>query len=306
MFRIKALILAVVIFAACKKDDIKPQLAEGKISLEGVALKDTLIKDMHAGMDSAAVIAIKAVMNGEVSKFDHIVTIRTDTSRMRNYRAKYGDAKVLPAKNYFFYNSQTRIPAGASVSDSIELNITQQSSLRQLTEYVLPIVISQIDGSAVGVSQEEVLYLILKTGKSTNISKLDWTIASVSGEGGNSNRATNLLDNSPSTTWASGSSMPQNVVINFGEEIIFSGVTYTPDPALGAQGAYPTSVKIEFSLDGTTWEDKGTFEGSLPPAIWRQDFGLTSAQYMRFTVVNVVPVFGFFYIAYIGDISLIP
>lgn len=309
MIRIQLLliILTLSLFAACKKDDVKETLPVGSVSLEGVPLKDTIIREMHAGFDSAVAIGIKAVLNTGVSKADHYVTIRQDTSRMREYRAKYGNARVLPSGNFFFYSTQVRIPAGKSISDSILLNITRQSSLRQLTEYVLPIVINQVDGRTESVNEEEVLFLVVKTGKGTSISKLDWTIADFSGSASiNTNLPVNLLDVSTGTSWATAIGMPQYVVIDFGDAILFSGVSYAADPVIAKDQGYPTQVKFELSMDGTTWEDKGTFEGVRPPAAFSHSFGLTTARYMRFSVLAVVPIFGFAHFAYIGDLSLIP
>src|SRR5690606_36428125 len=99
---------------------------------------------------------------------------------------------------------------------------------------------------------------------------------------------TNVLDgDNANTYWTSNitQQMPQWITINFNGEIIFNAVNYHLPPLLGypAQGGYPTSIKIETSMDGAQWSDRGTFTGNIKDNMQTLELGETVARYLRFT-----------------------
>lgn len=299
-------ILAICLVAACKKDEVKPSLPPRSISIQGLAAKDTMLKNMPVLKDTPVIINLNAVLEGQVSMVDHIVTFRVDTTRLSEYRLKYGNATLLPYNAYLLFRSRCRIPAGASVSDSVQLNLTAQTTLKPETLYVLPIVIQNVDGSTDPVAAQQVLYIVIKTGKALDIDKSTWRIVSVSSTLAGS-PATNLLDKDINTEWGSDFfGVPANIVFDFSQPINFSGVTYrVNDSYYVTGGGYPVKVKIEVSMDLSTWIDKGTYNGITTPGTWSQSIGATTARYMRFTVLEAAPLFGFS-IAILGDVSLIP
>lgn len=300
-------IVAASILFACRKDEsIKSPLPSSAVSIQGVALKDSVVKQVSIGKDSAIVIAMKAVLNNGASTSEHIVNFRTDSTRITAYRAKYGAATLLPASSYYFFQSQCRIPAGAITSDSVQLNIVAQKKLEPLTVYVLPVVIANVDADANPVTPGQVFYIVVKTGKRPTISKDNWKIVSVTSEDPTA-PATELLDNAPSTVWGTqfGVPMPQGVTIDFGEQLSFRRLSYTTPADYFAYGGYATKVKIEVSDNGSTWIDKGSFDGTTKPIMEEIVLGATSARYLRFTVLSSAPFFGFD-ILFLGDISLYP
>lgn len=298
-------LLAAAIVSACKKDEAKPAVTPGSISIVALATKDTLMQNVPAGMDSVIVIGLKAILNSGVSTGDHFVSFKADTSHMVKFRARFGSGTTLPSDNFRFFRSRCRIPAGTTVSDMAELNIFQQTSLRAESEYVLPVVISEMDGNSEAAVPGEVLYIIVKTGRSPIVLKNDWTIHEVSSQN-TSGPAINLLDNNVNTTWVNGNyGFPQHVTFNFGETITFSGVSYeVPAINYATLGGYPTRFQIETSLDGVTWDDKGTFDGVTTAVAWQRNIGTTNARYLRYTVHAATKFWGVFDIVYIGDISL--
>lgn len=305
-FEIIIFFLLVVGLIACNKSNSTSSLEIGKITIYGLDTKDTLCKEVPIKKDSAIVLSLRAVLQGAPSNKEHIISFKADTSRMSAYRSKYGVAKTLPGSSYLFYRSECRINAGTNISDSIELNLIKQTDLLPETEYVLPVVIRQIDGTTDFVSKNSVLFLVLKTGKAAGYSKAAWTIAAVSSQA-SMGQAINLLDNNVSTTWNTGSGMPQFVTIDFGVSLEFNKVTYTTPAqyySSAYNGGFPTQVKIEVSIDGNNWIDKGTYTGTAIAETWIQDIGITTARYLRFNILAVKPLAGVFHIAYIGDIGL--
>lgn len=302
----------VLLLAACSKDDkTKITLPAGSVSFELAASKDTLEMPVSILKDSTITIAIKAALSGSASTSDHWVNFAVDTTKMSAYRAKYGSsALLLPAPSWLFYRSMTRIAAGASSSESAVLNIGQQTKLTEYSTYVLPLVIQSVDGNVDGVASNRVVYLVFKTGKPLFVNKTGWTIAGFSSVNG-TNAAATILDNNDATTyWASNitQSMPQWVAINFNRTVTFTTVNYYLPTALAypKNGGYPTSIKIETSMDGTAWVDKGTYAGNIANNMQSITIGETTARYLRFTVLASVKYSSAYDAVFISGISLIP
>jgi BT_3987-like, N-terminal domain len=155
-------IVAMVLLSACRKEREKLSLPPGSISIHGLAAKDTLVREVSIARDTFVIIGLQAGLDGPVATNDHIVTFRPDTARLSAYHARYGNAMALPAENYFFFRSQARIQAGASLSDSIQLNLVTQTSLKPGTVYVLPVTIGDVDGTADAIAPKQVLYIVVK------------------------------------------------------------------------------------------------------------------------------------------------
>lgn len=303
-------ICIIAFLTACSKDNTPAALPEGSISFQLAADKDTIEMPLSILKDSAIVIGLQAILSGTSAAADHWVNFGVDTTKIAAYRAKYGTATLLPSSSWLFYKSMTRISRGISISDSAQLNIGQQTKLVEYTTYVLPVVIESVDGNTDGSGSKRVVYFVFKTGKPLFVNKAGWTIAGFSSINGTS-VAANLLDNNNLTTlWASSiaQQMPQWVSISFNKEISFVSLVYYIPPALKypTLGGYPTSIKIEVSMDGTTWVDKGTFEGNITNNMQTIDLGLTTARYLRFTSLAVVKYSASYDAVFISGISLVP
>jgi len=305
------LILAAGIFASCSKDNNGSFLTPGSVFILQNNGADTLVQEVSILKDTIVVIGLHAALDGRSATQNHTVTFRIDSTRMNSFKNNYGDALLLPRESYYFYRPQVQIASGASVSDSVQINLVKQTNLKSETTYVLPLVINNVDGDREAMVMDQVFYLVVKTGKIPPTSKSNWTIAGYSSQLG-ANVATNVLDNDDqNTVWASSPGpMPQYLIINFGARISFSGVTYrTPTMYYtnASLGGYPTRVKIEVSDDATTWTDKGTYDGILGPETWTQSIGPTSAQYMKFSVLAAAPYAnGAAELTLVGGIGLIP
>ncbi len=300
----------MVLLTACSKDDTRTLLPGGSISFQQVAGKDTLEMPLSVLQDSPVVLDIKAVLSGTVSSGEHRVSFAVDTTKITDFRARYGNALLLPATSYLFYKPTTLISAGAFVSDPAQLNIGQQTKLTEYSTYVLPVVIKSVDGNAEETATNQVLYYVFKTGKPLFVNKTSWTIAGFSSQNGTL-APTNLLDaNNLTTYWVSNitQQMPQWVAINFNKEVTFMALNYYFPTALKypTSGGYPTSIQIETSMDGTTWVNKGVFAGNLVNNMQTLNTGLTTARYLRFTSLAAVKYNSAYDAVFISGISLIP
>ena len=301
---------AMVLLAACSKEGVKVVLPDGSVSFDRAAGKDTVETALSILKDSTMVLKLNATLSAEPSSDDHWVTFAVDTTKILDYRAKYGNAVVLPRGAYLFHKPMTRIPAGGTVSEAAELNIAAQTKLMEYTTYVLPVVINAVDGKIEGTATSRVIYYVFKTGKPLFINKVGWAIFDYSSHFSNFVPA-NVIDNNTTTTyWASNITMqmPQWVTINFNRDVTFTGVTYAIPTALvyPTQGGYPTSIRIETSMNGTTWVNKGLFTGNIVNRTQALDMGLTTARYLRFTSVASIKYVNTYDAIFISDISLMP
>ena len=211
-FHIVLICSMIALLTACSKDDAPAPLPGDSISFLQAAGKDTIEMPLSILKDSAIVLFLKAALAGTVSPDDHWVNFAVDTTKITEYRAKYGtSALLLPVSSYLFYKPNARIAAGTSVSDSAQLNIAQQTKLIEFSTYVLPVVIRSVDGKIEGVATSRVIYFVFKTGKPLFLSKAGWTIAGFSSQNGTLAPATIIDDNNLSTYWASNitQAMPQ-------------------------------------------------------------------------------------------------
>jgi hypothetical protein len=294
---------------ACKKDDKITQLPDASVSFELPAGSDVVEMPVALDKDITTTIELKAALLGTTSSSDHLVTFAIDTTKIADYRAKYGAALLPRVTSYLFYKPTATIAAGASVSEPAQLNIGQQTQFIEYSTYVLPVVIKSVDGKVEGPATTRVVYYVFKTGKPLNINKVGWAIQGFSSVF-NAFAATNLIDNSATTYWTSNivQTFPQWVVINFNRDIIFTGLSYGVPALLSypALGGYPTSIRIETSMNGTTWTDKGLFAGNIVANKQTIDLGLTTARYLRFTVLAGVKYANTYDAIFINDISLLP
>lgn len=302
--------LIALLFAACSKEEHSAPLAEGAVTFDLAAEKDSIQLPISIEGDTIIQLNPRAAMAAGTSNSTHWVDFAVDTAKLNNYRLKYGSALLLPLSSYFFYKPQVRLQAGQAKSESAELNIIGQSKLLEYSTYVLPIVIRSVDGLLEGPASTKVLYYVLKTGKPVVISKAGWTIGEVSSTL-NAFAASNVIDdNKTGTYWASDitEAMPQWITINFNRDVTFSAVNYALPNLLNypAQGGYPTSIQIETSMDGIHWVNKGTFSGDIANNMQTLDIGTTTARHLRFTALASVKYSSTYSIIFISDISLIP
>lgn len=300
----------ILVLTACKKNGSRATLPGGSISIQTVNNVDTLVLPLSILKDSTIVLELAAGLSGKASPSTHWVDFAVDTTKIIAYRAKYGNAMLLPSTSYLLYKTMVQLAAGSSLSDSAQVNIVQQSQLFSDTTYVLPIVIQSVDGAPDGAAIDQTVYLVFKTGHPALLSKSGWTIASYSSYNGTASAA-NVLDKDDLLTyWVSNiaQQMPQYFTINFNRTMTFTAVNYYFPPALKypTSGGYPTSIQIETSMDGTTWTTNGIFTGNLVNNMQTLNTGTTTAGYLRFTVLSSVKYAATYAAVFISGIELLP
>lgn len=296
-----------MVFVGCEKESVKSNLAEESVSFEST--KDSIQFPVSILKDSLMVLNIKAKLSGEKSAKDVWVTLAVDTTKITEFKERFGDAKLLPSSSYVFFKKNVLIKNGEDLSETAELNFGNQTKLTEYTTYVLPVVVQAVDGETDGAASKKTLFYVFKTGKPLFVNRTGWTIHSYSSQNATFS-PNNLIDNNDRTTyWLSNitQNMPQWVIINFNKEVDFTAVNYYFPNAVAypSGGGYATVIKIETSMDAITWVDKGTFSGNLVDKMQTLSIGETKARYLRFTALSVIKFSGFD-VVFVSGISLTP
>lgn len=283
---------------ACKKDESgRKALPEGSVTFDVPGSTDVVASELDIRETALLSIEMKATLLGDASSDVHHVTFATDTAKIAEYRAKYGStALLLPTTSYLFYKTTVAIPAGSNVSEPGVLNLSFQTVLRPRSVYVLPLVITSVDGQQQDPKTRRVVYYVFNTGDATYIDHTGFTLTATASSTLGANTPARAVDAATgSTFWASSNTaaLPQWVSIDFGRNVTFPSFDYFfPTAVTPAAGGYTTSAKVETSSDNINWVDKGTYAINVNNALKRQTIimpSLTTARYLRFTILTATP-----------------
>jgi len=295
---ILAICTVVMLLMACKKDESgRKALPEGSVAFDVPASTDVVARALDIRETALLSIEMKATLLGDVSSDVHYVTFATDTSKIADYRAKYGSAALLlPTTSYLFYKTTVAISAGSKLSEPGVLNLSFQTVLRPRSAYVLPLVITDVDGQLQDPKTRKVVYYVFNTGDATYVDHTGFTVTATASSTLGVNVPARAVDAATgSTFWASSNTtvLPQWVNIDFGRAVTFPAFDYFfPTAVTQAIGGYTTSAKVETSSDNITWVDKGTYAIDVNNTLKRQTINmpsLTTARYLRFTILAATP-----------------
>lgn len=290
--------MVVMLLMACKKDEPSLEvLADDQVGFDLPASNDVVATNMEIKKASLVSVEMKATLEGGASTDTHYITFDTDTTKINDYKKKYSSsAMLLPTKSYLFYKQTVAIPAGTNVSEPTVLNVGFQTTLRPRTTYVLPIVISAIDGQKVDVKTRKVFYYVFNTGDALYVDHAGFTLTATASSTLGTNTPARAIDATTGTTfWASSNTaaLPQWINIDFARNVTFSGIDYFfPTGVTDAINGKTTSAKLETSVDNTNWTDHGTFAIDVTNAERKHTINLpspTTARYLRFTILAANP-----------------
>ncbi|MEJ2882363.1 discoidin domain-containing protein [Pedobacter sp. GR22-6] len=282
---------------ACKKDKASREtLPEGSVTFDLPASTEVVAQALDIKEPTVLSLEMKAMLVGTSSDV-HFVTFAADTAKIANYRLKYGNAALLlPTPTYLYYKPTVAIAAGSSLSEAAVLNLSVQTSLRPYSTYVLPLVITAVDGKPQDPALRKVVYYVFNTGAPRYVDHSTYTLTATASSTLGVNAAARAVDaNTATTFWASSNTLqlPQWVSIDFQRNVTFSGLDYFfPTNVTAAIGGMTTSAKVETSLDNVNWVDKGTYAVNVNNNARMQTIkmpSLTTARYLRFTILTANP-----------------
>ncbi|MDR6785021.1 hypothetical protein ABIE26_003719 [Pedobacter africanus] len=293
-----AICTVVLLFMACKKDKTGRQpLPEGSVAFDVPASTDVVARDYDIRNVSVLSVEMKATLQGTASSDVHYVTFAPDTTKIADYRLKYGsNALLLPTKSYLYYKPTVAISPGTNLSEAAVLNLGFQTTLQPFTTYVLPLTIASVDGIAQDPKTRKVVYYVFNTKEPRYVNHTGYTLAATASSSLGANTPARAVDAATGTTfWASSNTvpLPQWLNIDFARNVTFSGLDYFfPTTLTTANGGLTTSAKVETSLDNITWVDKGTYTINVNNTARMQTINfpsLTTARYLRFTILTANP-----------------
>lgn len=295
---ILALCTSVMLLMACKKNNAdRETLAEGRVTFDLPAASDVVARSLDIKNITLLSLEMKASLVGNTSDDVHYVTFAADTTKIADYRTKYGNAALLlPTQSYLYYKPTVAIAAGNTISEAAVLNLSFQTTLKARSTYVLPLVIASVDGQVQDPKTRRVVYYVFNTGDALYVDHTGYTLTATASSTAGTNVAGRAVDAATGTTyWASATTvaLPQWVSIDFGREVNFSGLDYFfPTAVTPAMGGYTTSARVETSSNNTTWTDRGTYTVDVNNTLKKQTInlpGLTTARYLRFTILTSTP-----------------
>lgn len=293
-----AICTVALLFMACKKDKTgREALPEGSVTFDVPASTDVVVRDFDIRNVSVVSVEMKAALQGSSSSDVHYVTFATDTTKIADYKLKYGNAALLlPTKSYLYYKPTVAIAAGTNLSEAAILNLSFQTTLQPFTTYVLPLTIASVDGVAQDPKTRKVIYYVFNTKEPRYVNHTGYTPTATASSTFGTNVASRAIDAATGTTfWASSNTvpLPQFLTIDYGRNVTFPGLDYFfPTGLTAANGAQTTSAKVETSVDNINWTDKGTYAINVNNTAKMHTItlpSLTTARYLRFTILAANP-----------------
>ncbi len=292
-----AICTMVLLLMACKKSgSVRETLAEGRVSFSVPTASEVIVISPLYDIKTTRLVSVemKAALNGDASSDVHYVTFAPDTTKIVDYRTKYGSTAVLlPTSSYLLYKNTVAITAGTNISEAAVLNLSFQKTLKKFTTYVLPMVIATVDGVVQDPKTRKVVYYTLTTGDGLYLDNTGFALTATASSVNSTLVAGNAIDaNLLGTYWLSNilQTLPQWLNIDLKRDVTFSGLEIYFPTAVNytTLGAYPTSVKIETSSDNTIWVDKGTYAVDIRNTDRMSIINLASRATGRYVRVNVL------------------
>lgn len=202
---------------------------------------------------------------------------------------------LMPENYYEILLSELEIPAGITDTSFQVVIFPKQFDISQ-TGYVLPVSIST--PSAVNLSSMHTAYIHIAKDPFPPYSTNDWTVVNFSsqeetGEGSDNGRVYNAFDGNSSTFWhtqwdGAQPGPPHWFVIDMHQQHVLHGIMFLDRQGVGSPGR-PKEVKVEASLDNSTWEIVKTF--TLPDNNTWQNIKFTppttSYRYLKVTISSM-------------------
>lgn len=185
--------------------------------------------------------------------------------------------KALPPNTFSFTQTSAIIQKGTLSTAPLEIkvNTAGQNAIEVLTDYLLPVSISDtklVNGSIKVNEDLRTTYYLIKAQPNfndyTDYDRSGWTIAGFSseepaeGQWGNGGQAIHTLDDNTGTFWHSQwqnalPGPPHYISVNMGETKTIHGLWFIDRQ--NDQDGKPKDVLVQVSLDGTTWTDAAAF-----------------------------------------------
>ena len=279
-------LITLLCVASCQKiiQYEKYDIVTGTIYINQANLTDAVFYNTLPDKDTTVNVTFEAAIADQPSAYNHTVTFKVDTTKLAAYITLHGNAKLLPASNYQVVKTVCHWTAGTALSESGNIKLLHTSALSIEGNYVLPVIIDNIDNRTDALRKGQVLYLVFTKAPVAKNFKI---VSSTSDDG--TNVIANVLAGNTALYWKSSlnSTPPQTFVVNMNGLFPISAINYNcgPDYTSQSRGA-PKNIEIDLSTDGTTWVTAGNYVGLAVSTLQTMSFSLTTAQYFRIIITT--------------------
>lgn len=287
-------------FAGCEDPDVTEQLPEyyGKTFATINLLNNT--NELNAEVRNTNIGALPVanynapliVSLSKTCKHDVTLTLGPDYSYLKEKSEADGiEYKELPLEALAI-DSKVVIPAGASMVE-VPISLANFSFAADVDEdeaFLLPCVITAVSDSKVIISKQlPVVYCVAMASKGSvrkfsSVAQIVGSPLDRSGWSYDSNLQ-NAFDGNTTTFWLMQQLSDNEVVVDLGGVKQLTGLSFSGHP----YGKY--SVKLEYSVDGTTYEDAGTIDATTGTQsegdLFAGFYGELKAKYVRMSISSL-------------------
>lgn len=230
------------------------------------------------------------------------VSLAIDNSLVDSFNALHGTEYISIDPNFItIENSTLHIEEGElESSEQIGISLAKDKTTSlALGDYLIPVKINQVSNGFEVSEEWSTMYVRIKVSEDPwGIDLADrtgWSVKEVSSEEtvGEDGRAVLALDGNNNTFWHTewyynSPEPPYNIVIDMGKEMKMFGFQYI---SRNNWNGWPKEMKIETSLNGTTWEDAGLYS-DLPSGAQKEyrsffpNLEIRNARYFRMTITQ--------------------
>jgi len=197
---------------------------------------------------------------------DIAITFKAEPEKVATFNEQHNtNYQPLPSGSYAF-QPNTLIPAGKSTTDPLYLLVQTAGVLEPLTDYLLPISITQIANNLAVNPNLQTTYFLIR-GEYERFDRSEWTVVDFStqngAEGSTNERVENAIDGDVNTFWHSQYTgarpgPPHFFTFDMKKLQNVHGVSFSARRN-AANGQFKL-VRIELSQDGQNWQLAGSFE----------------------------------------------
>lgn len=217
--------------------------------------------------DTPQVIVYGAAYAGvDYPQTDLQVQFKVEPDKVAAYNEENGTSyQAMPTGSYELLETGS-IPAGKANTAPMQLYIHTIDALEPIVDYLLPVSITHVDGDLSVNPLLQTTYFHIRA-VYVNYSRDKWDIVAVSSQGGTegaaNERIEHAFDDNVNTFWHSQwqgnrPGPPHFFTVDMGETNVVHGVAFSARRN-AANGRFKR-VRIELSINGTDWQDAGSFE----------------------------------------------
>ncbi|MDR3253335.1 MAG: discoidin domain-containing protein [Tannerella sp.] len=302
-------VLGATVFNSCNSDPVPEIKLEQFMYLSLMGAKEyPSIKKLDIGSSKDTLFNLSIAYGGTTNYDQGNITaeIAADKSLADAYNIENKTNYLpLPEGTYSFDKTSLTIANGSNASDIAKLSIKTRS-INLAFEYILPVTVKSVSGSDLPLNEDlKTIYLVFQGNVDENPDIQNWTAVDASSVWQAGYEVAKVFDDNADTYWHSDlTGLPQWFSVDMKGYKRVSGFTWRNRKETN-QLSIPKHIKIETSMDGTTWTEALDIP-ELPQSRMLQVLSLNAAviaKYFKVTALSSWSGDPYTYVAEVGVYS---